>query len=301
MFSLLLLLILSCSTGEKPDVTKPVAVVTIKQPESISKDTIQFFVINHDISAAHYFEAMDSLCEAIGSTYNSSINEYYLVHANPRILDSLQAQDYYIAKRKGVIIEDQKKLIALHRGDSLRIPSASECDSLKRMLQSVVIDVNIPEFILRILVDSLVVHSCPVRVGKNERKYLELAKHEVDLRTPIGDGSIIRIERSPIYMNPVDGHRYKSTRRDDGNYTQLPRIPFLEPIIAGRRSGALIHPTTNLSTLGKPISNGCVGLSEADAWLVYYYAPLGTKVRFRYELKVDRGKDTLHLADIYAQ
>lgn len=55
----------------------------------------------------------------------------------------------------------------------------------------------------------------------------------------------------------------------------------LEPAIDGIRIGQLIHLTTNLATLGKLSSNGCIGLRESDAWMVYYYAPLGTKVLFR--------------------
>lgn len=274
----------------------------VHQPQPIvALDTThRWYTIASDIRMGNYFESIDSICDSINTFSQDSIHAYELVHANPWLLDTLMAQDYYIAKDRGVLIEDQKQLIALHRGDSLHIPSSSECDSIRRMLQSVLIDVNIPEFTLRIWLDDRVIHTCPVRVGKNQRKYLALARHVVDLRTPIGEGSIVRIERNPLYMNPVDGHRYKATRRDDGNYTQLPRIPFLEPIIAGRRSGALIHPTTNRSTLGKAISNGCVGLSEADAWMVYYYAPLGTKVRFRYDLNPTLGAEGSPLLnDIY--
>jgi L,D-transpeptidase ErfK/SrfK len=272
---------------------------TAPNPSLIISSINPYVKIEHDVTAAKYFEFMDSLAQ---KTYELSgvQNEYTFVHANPWLLDTLMAQDYYIAKERGVVIGDQKQLIILHRGDSLKIPTAADCDSIQRMLQSVLIDVNIPEFTLRIWLDDRVIHTCPVRVGKNQRKYLALARHVVDLRTPIGEGSIVRIERNPLYINPVDGHRYKATRRDDGNYTQLPRIPFLEPIIAGRRSGALIHPTTNRSTLGKAISNGCVGLSEADAWMVYYYAPLGTKVRFRYDLNPTLGAEGSPLLnDIY--
>jgi hypothetical protein len=259
-------------------------------------------IIQNDISMRHYFEAMDSICTRVDSVYNVSINEYELVHANPWIIDTLMAQDYYIAKSRGVIIDNQKEQLALHAGDALRIPTQAATDSIRQMLRTITIDVNIPEYTLRIVTADTVLYECSVRVGKNERKYLALAHHEVNLRTPIGEGSIIRIERNPLYINPVDGKRYKTTRRDDGHYTQLPRIPFLEPEINGIRSGALIHPTTNLSTLGKAVSNGCVGLSEADAWLVYYYAPLGTPVRFRYDLEVpDKAGKTILLRDIYDQ
>jgi L,D-transpeptidase ErfK/SrfK len=180
------------------------------------------------------------------------------------------------------------------------VPDSMEVQAIRSKLKGVMIELNIPEFALRIWQNDSLIHACPVRVGKDERKYLALARHEVNLRTPIGDGHIVRIERNPLYINPVDGHRYKTTRRDDGRYTQLPRIPFLEPEINGIRSGALIHPTTNRSTLGKAVSNGCVGLSEADAWMVYYHAPLGARVRFRYELVVTDSSGQLRtLDDIY--
>ena len=183
----------------------------------------------------------------------------------------------------------------------MRIPSKEQTEAIMSRLSRICIDVNIPEYKLRIYEGDIVVHECPVRVGKNERKYLSLAGHEVDLRTPIGKGTIVRIARDPWYINPVNGKRYHRTRRDDGRYTALPRIPFLEPEIDHRRGGALIHPTTNRSTLGKAISNGCVGLSEADAWTVYYHAPLGTCVRFRYELAVrdSLGKE-VRMEDIYS-
>jgi L,D-transpeptidase ErfK/SrfK len=139
-----------------------------------------------------------------------------------------------------------------------------------------------------------------VRVGKNEKKFLKMAGREVSLQTPIGKGEIVRINKAPWFINPVDNKRYYKTRRDDGQYTSLPLIPWLEPSINGQRPGSMIHPTTNKSTLGKAASNGCVGLAEGDMWVVYYHAPLGTMVEFKYELNVksERG-DTLKLEDIY--
>jgi L,D-transpeptidase ErfK/SrfK len=299
---LLLIGIIGCRPAAEHNATTHVAEDSIIEKE-VLMDTVNhssYWVIGQDIPMRRYFEAIDSLCALINAANPIAIDEYTLVHANPWIIDSLRAQDYYRAKTQGQRIDDQKNCIPLHAGDSLRIPLEEEVRQINAMLKSVTIDVNIPEFTLRIQVDSQVVHTCPVRVGKNERKYLELARHEVNLRTPIGEGSIIRIERDPLYINPVDGHRYKRTRRDDGHYTELPRIPFLEPEINGIRSGALIHPTTNPSTLGKAISNGCVGLSEADAWLVYYHAPMGTPVQFRYDLMVnDSTKRARQLPDIY--
>jgi len=259
-----------------------------------------YWICAHETAMNTFLETLDTISLRISEMSDLDISEYHLVHANRWILDSLISQDYYKAMQAGRKIIDTREIIILHQGDSLRIPSKSEVDSISLFLASITIDVNIPEFTLRIMADNQMLYRCICRVGKNERKYLALAGHEVDLRTPIGEGSIVRIERNPMYMNPVDGHRYTSTRRDDGTYTALPRIPFLEPELNGIRYGSLIHPTTNYSTLGKAISNGCVGLSEADAWMVYYHAPLGTRVRFRYDLEViDSTGQRKTLRDIY--
>jgi hypothetical protein len=257
--------------------------------------------IQYPVNGGHYLDFIDSLGRALTASMQYRCDEYVMVHSNSWLLDSLRRQDYYIRKEGGDFVGDQKQLVVFRPGDSLRIPSKEQTEAIMSRLSRICIDVNIPEYSLRIYDRDSVLHECLVRVGKNERKFLSLAGHEVDLRTPIGEGTIVRIARDPWYINPVDGHRYRSTRRDDGRYTALPRIPFLEPEIDHRRSGALIHPTTNLSTLGKAISNGCVGLSEADAWTVYYHAPLGTCVRFRYELAVrDSMGKVVRLRDIYS-
>src|SRR5690606_4815866 len=106
--------------------------------------------------------------------------------------------------------------------------------------------------------------------------------------------------RDPWFINPVTGKRYFATQRDDGKYTLMPQIPWLEPAITGIRYGSLIHPTSNPNTLGKAYSNGCVGTAEGAAWIIYYHAPVGTKVSFRYDVTVtDEKGDTLQLKDIY--
>jgi len=137
-------------------------------------------------------------------------------------------------------------------------------------------------------------------VGQNKKKYLAQSGRETDLRTRTGRGKIIRHDRNPRFYNPVDGKRYYTTLRDDGNRTLMPQIPWIETEIDGRRNGQLIHPTTNPVTLEKAYSNGCIGTSEADAWILYYHAPLGTPVRIRYDLKVPATDGVLpYLKDIY--
>ena len=81
---------------------------------------------------------------------------------------------------------------------------------------------------------------------------------------------------------------------------ELPQIPWLETEINGVRNGQLIHPTTNPNTLSKSYSNGCIGTGEGDAWIIYYYAPINTKVIIRYNLKrINKEGDTLTLKNIY--
>jgi L,D-transpeptidase ErfK/SrfK len=247
-----------------------------------------------------YFNAIDSLCRFIDSSYGVSLNEYEFIRANPVILDSLRSQDYYEAKERGVLILNQQDCLVIHSGQQLSVPDSNQLLRIRLFLKQIRLDVNVPEYTLRIWCGDSLIHRCIVRVGRNERKFLALAGREVDLKTPIGKGRIVRIERDPLYINPVNGERYYRTRRDDGRYTMLPRIPFLEPEINGIRSGALLHPTTNKSTLGKAISNGCIGMSEADAWTLYYHAPLGTPIEFRYDLNViDENGNSKKLDNIY--
>ena len=163
-----------------------------------------------------------------------------------------------------------------------------------------ILDLNLPEYTLRIYQGKELKYSFPVRIGQNKSKYLAMAGRDVDLRTRTGVGEITRIVRQPTYINPANNKRYKRTRRDDGVYTKMPIIPWLEPTIDGIRYGQLIHPTTNPKTLGKASSNGCIGTKESDAWYIYYYAPLGTKMVIRYDRAiVDTQQDTIYLPDVY--
>ncbi|MBK5214247.1 MAG: L,D-transpeptidase [Flavobacteriaceae bacterium] len=257
-------------------------------------------VINKDVQIHSYFKWMDSIVAEHNQNFNYPIDEYIIVHHNNWILDTLAHTDYYYLMDKGVFNEDPKSLIALQKDQVLVIPDSLQTQQLKVQLDNTYLDLNIPEFRLRIIQDGKEIYKFPVRVGKNSKRYLAMAKREVDMRTMPGIGEIIRVNKNPTYMNPVNNHKYKKTYRDDGKLTSLPAIPWLEPAINGRSLGQLIHPTTNLATLEKASSNGCIGLRESDAWIVYYYAPLGTKVIFRYDLqgKNDKG-ETVQYKNIY--
>ena len=276
---------------------------SLPNPElvALKTDTPLFaIVVNRDIRMKHYFPFMDSVVLAYDSLVGYALTEHLLVRYNPWIIDTLQSYDYDLRMPKGQFIKDQKEEVMLRKGDTLFVPNDSAAAELLRLFAQTTIDVNIPEFKMRIMEGDTAKYVFPVRVGRDEEKFLGMAGRVASLRTPIGEGTIVRIEKNPLYMNPVDGQRYYATHRDDGKLTQLPQIPFLEPEINGQRPGSLIHPTTNPHSLGKAYSNGCVGTSEHAAWIVYYHAPVGTKVRFRYDLKVmDEKGDTLELKNVY--
>lgn len=252
--------------------------------------------ITKDVSIANYFPFMDALVELGDSILNYPISEHILVQHNPWVLDTLVNSDYYRMMEKDSFVYDQRKLIALPKGAILKIPDSTTTCQILKDLEQTRIEVNIPEYRLRIFRDTELLYSFPIRVGQNRKRYLTLGNRETDLRTKLGNGTIIKHVRKPAFYNPVDGKQFYLTKRDDGKTTLMPQIPWIETEITGIRNGQMIHPTTNPETLGKAYSNGCIGTKEADAWIIYYSAPLGTPIEIKYDL-VD--KDGKILVDIY--
>lgn len=253
-----------------------------------------------NIKLLNYFEWMDSLIIALNLNRNYTLTEYHIVHANQWILDSLTHTDYYYLKEKGIWSEDPKNEIIVEAGQQISIPDSLEADAISKNISSILLDINIPEFKLKIIQNDCAKYVIPIRVGKNQSKYLEMAGNIVDLRTKTGVGEIVRINKNPKFINPVDNRPYKVTKRDDGKITKLPNVPWLEPELSGIRHGQLLHPTTNLITIGQPSSNGCLGMRESDAWIVYYHAPLGTKINIHYDLKImDQFGEIQTFVDIY--
>ncbi len=304
MFRLLLLILFSMlafSCARLP-VAEGEARENIINPEPLAEEEPNdpIVIAEKDITIKKYFSYMDSIVAQYDTMPGCRLTEHILARANSWIIDTLANTDYYVQKQRGNFIYDQRDMVVLRKGDTLRIPDAATAVDIQNRLHNTVIDVNIPEFKLRIIERDTVKYTFSVRVGRNENKFLKTAKRMVSLQTPIGAGEIVRIERTPIFVNPVTGERYTTTKRDDDQYTMMPQIPWLEPAIGGRRLGSLIHPTTNPKTLGKAYSNGCVGTGEGDAWRIYYHAPVGTKVIFRYDLDViDEEGKPIQLRDIY--
>jgi L,D-transpeptidase ErfK/SrfK len=273
---------------------------TVKFLDTI-KTTFEWVTISDTIKIEDYFEFMDSLVGSCDSINHPKINEHHIVHCNPWIIDTLSQTDYYVKKAKDSFVYDQKKMLVLRPGDSLRIPKKLEIDSLNKVFSDLRLDVNIPEFKLRIYIKDSLLFEFPVRVGQNRSKYLAMSNRITNLRTQKGRGHIVAHHKNPTYYNPVNMHRYLKTKRDDGKLTRLPQIPWLETEINGLRNGQMIHPTTNPETLGKAYSNGCIGTGESDAWVLYYYAPIGTIIDIRYDLIItDKNNKNVSLKDIYS-
>ena len=256
--------------------------------------------ISKDIRVGKYFQFMDSVVGKYDSIVPYDLSEHLLVRNNPWIIDTLENTDYYRMMARDSFVYDQKQMIVLPKGSQLTIPDSLSACKLLEAFSNTEIDVNIPEYKLRIFQDSILLYEFPVRVGQFRERYLKFGDRVTDLRTKTGKGTIVKHVKHPDFYNPVNGKRFYITRRDDEKTTMMPQIPWIETEINNVRNGQMIHPTTNPKTLGKAYSNGCIGLGEADSWRVYYYAPLGTKLRIRYDLETyDEGMVISVLRDIY--
>ncbi|MBT8262175.1 MAG: L,D-transpeptidase [Bacteroidia bacterium] len=278
---------------------------SLKKTDTVEKvgtlDSLPVWVhVDRPVPIKKYFHYLDSLVSRYDSLVSYPVTEHLLVHANPWIIDSLVNTDYYRLIERDSFVYDQKEIVILKTGDSIVIPDVESANSILKDFKSTWIDVNIPEYRLRIFRDSVEMYTVPIRVGQNRKKFLAMGGRVTDLRTKTGIGKIIRHERDPDFYNPTNGRRFYLTRRDDDSVTVMPQIPWIETEINGVRNGQLIHPTTNPETLNKPYSNGCIGTTEGDAWIIYYYAPLKTAIHIRYELSVlDYKGEAIELKDIY--
>ncbi len=300
--ALLLTALFSCQNKAEVPVqieatSPPITQDTLPPPPPLPFDTV---VIPYDVTIGCLFDFLDSLVVKYDTLAPYPVSEYLMVRANPWLIDSLENTDYYRLKEKGVFNYDNRLLVVMHEGDTFLIPNEIKARELLRKMENTVLDINIPEFKLRIVEDGDTIYTFPVRVGQNRKRYLFATDRVTDLRTRTGKGTIDRISKDPFFRDPVDGRMFNITKRDDNKKTRMPLIPWIEPKLNGRRTGQMIHPTSNPKSVGKAYSNGCIGTKEADAWRIYYYAPLGTKVVIRYDLEViNEQGDTLRLKDVY--
>jgi L,D-transpeptidase ErfK/SrfK len=250
----------------------------------------------------NYFSYIDKVVSKFNDTLDYKINEYTLINNNSWIIDTLASTDYYLKKKSGKKIKNQKELVILPKGTILRIPTAFQNNAIIQNLLANNVIINVPEYKLKIFNNGLLIKDALVRVGRNESRYLASIDKYTDLRTKSGKGKIHSTEKNPTWINPVDGHKYTETTRDDKQKTVMPITPSITMNINNVVTGQLIHATTNPSTLGKAYSNGCIGTNEYDIWYIYYYSPPGVFVEIKYDLNPLNTDETLDdLIDIYKQ
>ncbi len=300
--SFLFLLLITITLAKLLEIKKEVHLnIPIKNPVSTEKKIQKkHFLVNDTVRIEHYFSYMDSLVTVYDSLTHYPLSEHILVKSNSWIIDTLSNTDYYRMMQRDSFVYDQRKMIVLRPKDSIFIPVSLAAYSIIEAFGKTRIDINLPEYKLRVYDDSMLLATYPIRIGQNKRKYLKMGDRLTDLRTLQGKGQIIGYRKNPDFYNPTTGKQFFVTRRDDNKTTLMPQIPWIVTEIDGIRNGQLIHPTTNPKSLGKAYSNGCIGVKESDAWRIYYQCPIGTKINIRYDLKVmdDSGSEFL-LKDIY--
>ncbi|MBK8557934.1 MAG: L,D-transpeptidase [Lewinellaceae bacterium] len=301
LFVFLLALLPAVQCRNKTADSKLTVPVLLHGSDTLLPPVREFYLLKDTVLVRGYFPFMDQLVDQLDSSHAYPLSEHQLVRYNPWLLDTLANTDYYRRMERGEFVYDQRRLPVLFPGDTLYIPDSLSAQAIQAQINRSWLDINIPEFRLRV-VDSLdTLFTFPVRAGQNKSRYQAELNRVADLRTRTGRGTIVRINRAPDYFtDPHTGKRFTTTLRDDGRRTKMPLVPWLEPEINGVRLGQMIHPTTNPGSLEKPYSNGCIGCNEADAWYIYYFAPLGTRVVIRYDTQVVLANgDTLNLPDIY--
>ena len=294
----------SCSKGnseKQENNNNNVQQNTLKKDTVVTEKTWLFApLVPEQVLLKNYVKFMDSIVHKYDSLVPYTLTEHIIVRNNPWIIDSLEKTDYYYLKEKGVFVYDQKELMILKPGDTLYIPTDTVAKAILAKQSQTLIDINIPEFKLRIIEGTDTLYTLPVRVGQNKKAYWSVDDKTMNLKTRIGKGKIVEVYFKKGSVDPQSGKQMITTKRDDGKKTLMPLSPWIEPEIRGERFGQLIHPTTNLETLGKAYSNGCIGTREGDIWRIYYYAPVGTPVELRYDVWVtDSSGKKIKLKDVY--
>ena len=272
----------------------------IKKDSVIPSEVLFTFVVPEDVKVKDYFTFMNNVSRAFDSILPYKLTEHILVRYNPSIIDTLANMDYYRQKLRKKVVSDQKQLVALRKGALIYVPTLAAANRLKAKMSRTYLDINIPEYKLRVIEGNDTLYTFMIRVGQVKTQFSSTIGREFDMRTRTGIGYIANVHKKFYSFDPVDGKKYEFTTRDDGKVTMMPMLPWLEPKINGELRGQWLHATTNPRSLGKAYSNGCMGTSESDIWRVYYYAPIDTKVVIRYDLIVKNEKgEFVQLKDIY--
>lgn len=115
--------------------------------------------ITKPVRIREYFGYMDSLLAVYAPAAPYPLTGHVLVHANPWILDSLVASDYERLIQKDSFLYDQREWIVLAEGRELLLPDSTTGAAIRDHLGTFRLDVNIPEFRLRMYSGPSVLYS----------------------------------------------------------------------------------------------------------------------------------------------
>ncbi len=258
-------------------------------------------VVEKNIRVKDYFKYVDKVVRKYDTLLSYKLTPHLLARMNPWIIDTFANTDYYRQQKRGIFVFDQQELLVLKKGDTLFVRNDEIANQILAKQAATYIDVNVPEYKLRIIEGTDTVGNFLIRVGRNSVRQWAVYKDKVvNLRTKTGMGSIVSTYFKTASLDPATGRVYYKTTRDDDKITMMPLMPWIEPEINKERFGQLIHPTTNEKSLGKAFSNGCMGAGEGDIWRIFFYAPVGTRMQVRYDLDVvDENGNPVRLADVY--
>ncbi len=129
------------------------------------------------------------------------------------------------------------------------------------------VEINIPEFTLRVFRDDEVIRTFPVGVGRP------------GFPTPVGSFRVISKVEHPVWENPYLGPGVKRIGAGAENPLGTRWIGFH----ATEQGEYGMHGTDSPETVGKLSSHGCIRMRIPDAEALYQLVSVGTPVRITYE------------------
>ncbi len=126
------------------------------------------------IFVGDYFGYIDSLVQRYDSLVPYPLSEHLLVRNNPWVIDTLANTDYNRRMEKDSFIYDQRQQIVLPKGLTLKLPDSTKACRMLEEFAHTEIDINMPEFRIRIFQDDILLYTSPIRVGQNRKRYLKL-------------------------------------------------------------------------------------------------------------------------------
>lgn len=213
LIGVVLLFLYSCNNGGSIATENPgILNETSSTDTLLDQPPFDTVILGFDVNIGCFFEYMDTLVKRYDSLVPYTISEHLIVWANPWIIDTLEGTDYYRMKEKGIFVYDQQALYVLKEGDTIFIPNGEKANRLLEEQKQIVIDLNIPEFTLRILSGNDTLYTFPIRVGQNKSRFLAMSNRQTDLRTAIGVGTIVRINKDPRYITPASKQQWPPCR-----------------------------------------------------------------------------------------